>query len=98
MLKWLHRFFGCGQRDREHEHERGPVETEQFLRARRLARVVGALSYYGDPHNYRIDSIVQLKSPVMRDGGRRARQALALLRNDDETETVILQPNRKVAE
>ena len=96
MFRWLDRLLG-----RSKPHSRRPVhalETERYVRARKIARLVGALSYYADPHNYRIDSIVKRSSPVARDGGRRARQALALMRNENEDDDTVVMPFRKAAE
>lgn len=49
-------------------------------RTQRAARLVTALSFYADARNYRRDAVVKDSCPVMRDGGRRARYVLGLIR------------------
>lgn len=52
-------------------------------RAQRLARLVAALDFYADPDNY-ARRLLRNSCPAMRDGGRRARHALAMLRSDSQ--------------
>lgn len=51
-------------------------------RTQRLARLVTVLSFYADAKNYQRDAIVKDSCPVMRDGGRRARYVLGLIRGE----------------
>jgi hypothetical protein len=53
-------------------------------RAQRLARLVAALDFYADPDNYARSSLLRAGCPAMRDRGRRARHALAMLRSDGQ--------------
>lgn len=49
----------------------------------KIARLVAGLSFYADPKNYDADRLLKQSCAVWRDGGRRARQVLMLLRELD---------------
>ena len=57
----------------------GPKPNERG----RIARLVAGLSFYADPKNYEADRLLKQSCAVWRDGGRRARQVLILLRELD---------------
>ena len=57
-----------------------PRETLKSDDRGRAARIVAVLSFYADRKNYDHDRLLKESCRVWRDGGRRARQLLALLR------------------
>lgn len=86
MFGWLRqRFWPCRAGE-------GPIEqrlrsllapttvAQTGMRMQKVARLIRVLSFYADPNNYVRENVLQHESPVARDGGKRAREALALVR------------------
>lgn len=85
MLSWLRRRFRQERQEKDESdrfRQAETIESDRF-RVQKIARLLGALSFYAEAENYATDSLLQQSSLVSRDRGRRARWALEMVRNSD---------------
>lgn len=62
------------------------TRSDRYVRARHMARIIRTLTFYADAENYKNDAFLRRTSPILRDRGKCARQALFVLEDTTRVE------------